>query len=239
MSRLPGVRTAATAACAAGATVVVLAVVSVAARGPRPSRLVDGALRAWARCWLRPAGARLEVAGRENLDARVAYVVVSNHQSNLDPIAHLAALPIPLRFLAMREVFALPVVGAALHRLGMIEVDRSDPDGRAIADGTARALAAGASVLVYPEGGTSGDGTVGPFRSGAFRLAIANRVPIVPVATYGTRDVWPTDRNVISAGVVRIVVGAPIATSGMTDADVIGLRDRVRAWVAAQDSLRD
>ena len=239
MSRWPTTRTVATAVSGIGATVVVLAVVGIAARGPRPSRLVDGALRAWARCWLRPAGARLEVAGRENLDARVAYLVVSNHQSNLDPIAHLAALPIPLRFLAMRGVFALPAVGAALRRLGMIEVDRSDPDGRAIADGTARALAAGASVLVYPEGGTSGDGTVGPFRSGAFRLAIANRVPIVPVATYGTRDVWPTDRNVISAGVVRIVVGAPIATSGMTDADVIALRDRVRAWVAAQDSLRD
>lgn len=239
MSRLPGVRTAATAACAAGATVVVLAVVGIAARGPRPSRLVDGALRAWARCWLRPAGARLEVAGRENLDARVAYVVVSNHQSNLDPIAHLAALPIPLRFLAMREVFALPVVGAALRRLGMIEVDRSDPDGRAIAEGTARALAAGASVLVYPEGGTSGDGRVGSFRSGAFRLAVANGVPIIPVATYGTRDVWPTDRNVITAGVVRIVVGAPIATSGMTDADVIALRDQVRAWVVAQVSPRD
>lgn len=190
-------------------------------------------MRGWARCWLRPAGVRLEVVGRERIRPGAAYIVVSNHQSNLDPMVHLAALRIPMRFLAMRELFDLPVLGAVLRRLGMIEVDRSDPDGRAIAEGTARALSAGTSVLVYPEGGTAGDGVVGRFRSGAFRLAIAHAAPVLPVATSGTRDVWPTDRNAIRSAAVRVVVGEPIATSGLSDTDVAALRDTVRAWIAA------
>lgn len=222
-----------TAVCGVGATVGAVVVIALVADGPRPSRVVDGLMRGWARCWLRPAGVRLEVVGRERIRPGAAYIVVSNHQSNLDPMVHLAALRIPMRFLAMRELFDLPVLGAVLRRLGMIEVDRSDPDGRAIAEGTARALSAGTSVLVYPEGGTAGDGVVGRFRSGAFRLAIAHAAPVLPVATSGTRDVWPTDRNAIRSAAVRVVVGEPIATSGLSDADVAALRDSVRAWIAA------
>jgi 1-acyl-sn-glycerol-3-phosphate acyltransferase len=232
-NRLPAPRTAVTAACGLGATVVVVAFIALVADGPRPSRLVDGALRGWARSWLGPAGVRLEVVGRENIQPGVAYVVVSNHQSNLDPMVHLAALRIPMRFLAMRELFGLPVVGAALRRLGMIEVDRSDPDGRAIAEGTARALSNGTSVLVYPEGGTAGDGVVGRFRSGAFRLAIAHAAPVLPVATSGTRDVWPTDRNAIRSAAVRVVVGEAIRTQDLTANDAADLRERARAWIAA------
>lgn len=236
-SRLPDGRTVATAVCGVGATVGAVAVIALVAAGPRPSRVIDPLMRRWAGCWLAPAGVRLEVTGREHIRPGTAYVVVSNHQSNLDPMADLAALRIPLRFLAMREVFEVPVLGAALRRLGMVEVDRSDPDGRSIAAGVRRALRAGTSVLVYPEGGTSGDGVVRAFRNGAFRLAIANAAPVLPVATSGTRDVWPTDRNVVRTAAVRVVIGAPIATTGLGAADVAALRDQVRAWIV--ESVED
>ena len=77
---------------------------------------------------------------------------MSDHQSNLDPMVHLRALPLSLRVLAMRELFRIPLLGRAMRTAGMIEVDRDSPDFRQIDQAAARSLAAGHSLLVYPEG---------------------------------------------------------------------------------------
>ena len=115
-----------------------------------------------------------------------AYVVVSNHQSNLDPMVHLQALPLSLRVLAKREMFQILLLGPAMRTAGMIEVDRDSPDFRRIDQAAARSLAAGHSLLVYPEGTTSPDGTIGDFKDGAFIIAVTSQVPIVPVTIHGT-----------------------------------------------------
>ncbi len=230
-----------TAACGVGATVAAVALIAVIADGPQPSRVIDALLRRWSRCWLRPAGVRLRVAGGEHVRPGVAYVVVVNHQSNLDPMVVIDVLGIPVRFLAMRELFDLPVLGMALRRLGMVEVDRADPNGTSIAEGVRRALAAGTSVVIFPEGGTSGDGVVGRFRPGAFRYAIANGAPVLPVTVVGSRDVWPTDRNAIRPGVIDVVIDEPVPTTGLGTGDVPALQERVRDTIAAnvERSLRE
>lgn len=107
------------------------------------------------RAWLRAAGARVAVHGLEHIRADTTYVVVSNHQSNLDSMVDLRALPLPLRVLAMREQFQIWLLGRAMRTIGMIEVDRDSPDFGKIDQAAARALTAGHSLLVYPEGTTS------------------------------------------------------------------------------------
>jgi len=174
---------------------------------------------------------RLRVEGAQNIDPTQPYVIVSNHQSNLDPMAHIAGIPLAIRFLAMRALFDIPVLGSVLRNIGMIEVDRDDPDMTSIRTGTQRALSAGISVLVFPEGKTSGDGSIDRFHSGAFVLAVANGVPVLPVTLMGTRAVWTPGSNAIRGGTVRIVIGAPIPTQDLTTRDAIGLRDRVHAWI--------
>ena len=121
-----------------------------------------------------------------NMSPAAAYVVVSNHQSNLDPMVHLQALPLSLRVLAKREMFQILLLGPAMRTAGMIEVDRDSPDFRRIDKAAARSLAAGHSLLVYPEGTTSPDGTIGDFKNGAFIIAVTSQVPIVPVTIHGT-----------------------------------------------------
>lgn len=228
-----------TAASGLAATAAVVVILSVACRNGRTSRLTNPLLRSWARAWLVPAGVRLSVEGADRIEPGQAYMVVSNHQSNLDPMVHIAGLPLPLRFLAMRALFDLPFLGTAMRSIGMIEVDREDPDMRTIREGTHRALARGLSVLVYPEGKTSGDGTIDSFHTGAFALAVANGVPVLPVTLMGTRAVWTPGSNAIRRGVVRLVVGEPIATDRMTSRDAVGLRDEVRAWIVATYLRRD
>ena len=212
----------------------VLATVAVAllvwCRGPgrADSAVTDRVVRWCAAVWLRAAGARVTVHGLEHVEPAAAYVVVSNHQSNLDPMAHMQALPLSLRVLAMRELFQIVLLGRAMRTIGMIEVDRESPDYRQIDDAAARSLAAGHSLLVYPEGRASRDGAIGDFKDGAFIVAVINQVPILPVAIHGTGRVWPPGRRAIHSGQVRIVIGRPLRTSGLTHHDIAGLRDQAR-----------
>ncbi len=197
-----------------------------AARADSPA--TDRVVRWWAGVWLRAAGARVACGGLEHLSAAGPCVVVSNHQSSLDPIVQLRVLPVSLRVLAMRELFRIPVLSSAMRMIGMIEVNRDSPDFREIDTDAAGALAAGHSLLAYPEGRISPDGTVREFKDGAFIIAIAGQVPVVPVAIHGTRRIWPPGRKTIRRGPVRVVAGSPLQTSGLTRRDVARLRDQAR-----------
>lgn len=95
--------------------------------GWRSRRFLNRTLYLWSHCWLLCTGARIKVHGREHLCDRGAFVVVSNHQSNLDSI-DLALSRGSLRILTKRELFDVPVLGAALRALGMVIVDHLTPD---------------------------------------------------------------------------------------------------------------
>ena len=215
---------------AAGVLATLAAALLVRCRGPgrADSAATDRIMRWWAAVWLRAAGARLAVQGLEHVSPATAYVVVSNHQSNLDPMAHLRALPLSLRVLAKREMFRIWGPGRAMRAVGMIQVDRDSPDYGQIDQAAARALAAGHSLLAYPEGTTSPDATIGEFKDGAFLIAIASQVPVLPVAIDGTCRIWPPGRTAIHGGPVRIVIGNPLPTSGLAHHDIPGLRERAR-----------
>ncbi len=199
-------------------------------RGPAraDSAVTDRLVRWWASVWLRAVGARVSVDGLENVESGASYVVVSNHQSSLDPIVYLRVLPFSLRALATRELFRITVLGRLMRMIGMIEVNRDAPDFGQIDSAASRSLAAGHSLLVYPEGGISPDGTIGEFKDGAFVIAAANRTPVLPVAIHGTRRIWPPGRPAIRSGQVRVTVGRPLMIGRLTPHDVGAVRDQAR-----------
>lgn len=226
--RLLAWRTAPTFVAGVLATLAVSLVVWCRGPARADSAITDRLVRWWASVWLRAAGARVVVDGLEHLDPAASYVVLSNHESCLDPIVYLRVLPLSLRALATRDMFQIMVLGRAMRAVGMIEVDRESPDYGQIDDAAARSLAAGHSLLVYPEGRISPDGAVGAFKDGAFIVAAANQVPVVPVAIHGTGRIWPPGRHAIRSSQVRVTVGAPLGTCQLTRQDVAGLRDRAR-----------
>jgi 1-acyl-sn-glycerol-3-phosphate acyltransferase len=174
----------------------------------------------------------LRVSGLERLGSG-PYVFAPNHQSHFDIAALLGYLPGIVRFATKREVFAQPVFGAVLRTMGMIPVDRDDSE--ASVARLKRLQLHGSSLVIFPEGTRSPDGTLLPFKKGAFVAAITLGVPIVPVVCKGTTRILPKGRYLsILPGSAELVVLEPIPTTGVTYDDRDRLLDDVRGRIEAE-----
>ncbi len=183
--------------------------------------------RAWARLILKTTGVRVEVSGLERLDPARSYVFAANHQSIYDIPIVFTALPFQLRIVAKESLGKIPFLGWHLQRTGHLLVDRSRP-GAGIVKKMARLVGEHHSLIVFPEGTRSVDGTVARFKGGPFVLALEAHVPIVPVSIAGSRYVMKKGRLMVCPGEVSVTVHEPIETSGVSRSAVRELVDRVR-----------
>ena len=169
--------------------------------------------------------------------ARRGYVVVANHESIADPFL-LSWLPWDMRWVAKEELFLPPLTGWAMRFGGDIPLRRGEGESvRAMLAECERALAGGISVMMFPEGTRSADGTLGAFKDGAFSLAIRAGAPVLPVAIAGTRQMRPKHSKWFGEAHACAKILAPIATEKMAEPDVPALRERARASIA--DALPD
>ena len=187
----------------------------------------------WARLGLMLAGVRLEAEGQENIPKDRAVIYMANHQSNFDILALYAGLPVQFRWLAKEELFRIPLFGFAMRRSGYIPIDRSDPK-KSLHSMTqaARRIAEGTSVIVFPEGTRSPDGSILPFKKGGFILALQAGAPIVPVAIEGCRDVMPKNSRWIRGGTIRVRIFPSVETADHVAADREQLQEAVRRPIA-------
>lgn len=163
----------------------------------------------------------------EDIDRR-AYVVVCNHESNADPFL-ISHLPWDMRWIAKEEIFKLPLLGLLMRAGGDIKLKRGDKGSVGeMFDACLETLAAGLSVMMFPEGTRSKDGNLLPFKDGAFDLAIRAKVPVLPLALTGTRDCMRKGALALGRAKAKVRILEPIATTGMTRDDVGTLRDRAR-----------
>ena len=177
----------------------------------QPAASVQGLAAWWARSICVASGVAVQVEGKETLQTGHPYIFAANHQSQFDIFALQGFLGVDFRWLAKKELFKVPIWGAAMRRAGYIPIDRSHGR-KAIKslDQAAKKIAKGTSVIIFPEGTRSKDGKLQKFKSGAMLLAIKSGVPLVPVAITGTYNVLPKGRLLVRAGQVRIKVGQPI-----------------------------
>ncbi len=214
-----------------GSTVIIAAWLR---RPHRQGGVYERAATSWGRMLLGAAGVRVAVEGTEHLSRTEAQIIVANHQSWFDILAIFSVLPVEVRFVAKKELFAIPFFGSVLKALGHVRLDRSNLKA-AIA---AYAVAAGyirdqrLSVLVFPEGTRSRTGLLQPFKTGPFVLAIESGAPVVPVYVAGTYGILPKGSIRVRPSAVTVSVGEPIPTAGLTVEDREALRDRTRAAVA-------
>lgn len=187
----------------------------------------------WARIWLALDGVRLRVEGLDKLDRTKRYVFVSNHQSAIDIPILYTALPFEIAFIAKKELFLIPFFGWGVASVGHIYIDRGNARKahKSIMQAADSLRRKGLSLVIFPEGTRSPDGTVRTFKTGSFRLAIETGVDLVPVTIDGSCRVRPKGSLVPGPGDVVVRIGDPIPVQGYTKADKHELAERVRGVV--------
>jgi len=176
----------------------------------------------WAPAVLRVAGVELIAEQNPALDLAQPYVFVGNHQGYFDIPAAFATIPHPIRFVAKRSLAFVPILGWYMLLTGHVFVERGNR--QQSMDSLRRAgerIGRGTSILIYPEGTRSDDesGAIRAFKKGGFMVALAAQVPIVPVAVDGSHHIKRKGHFAIRPGTLKIKVGDPIPTAGLTTAD--------------------
>lgn len=196
--------------------------------------MIDRIVRLWARTLVRAAGITLRAEGVERLDPSRRYILIANHTSYFDIPCIFAAIPQPIRFMAKKSLFSIPVFGWSLSRAGFIPIDRKNRRTAVKSFDLAVArIRKGNTIVVFPEEGRSKERTMRPFQRGAFLLAIRSELPIVPIAIEGTYDVHKVGAKRVTAAPVTIRVGTEIATTGLTVRAKESLAEQSRAQIEA------
>jgi 1-acyl-sn-glycerol-3-phosphate acyltransferase len=153
--------------------------------------------------------------GMDRIDPTQTYVVVCNHTSQYDILLVYGWLGIDLRWVMKQELRKLPGLGAGCEKVGHIFVDRSNPEAARTAINEALdRIGNGVGILFFPEGTRSRDGRLRRFKSGAFRMAVEQQLPVLPLTLLGTREILPADTLFLSPGRAKIVVHEPIFPEG-------------------------
>jgi 1-acyl-sn-glycerol-3-phosphate acyltransferase len=172
------------------------------------------------------------VCNRE-LDPSASYLIVSNHQGYADILALRLTLPFKFRWVIKKELLKIPFFGWGLGATGAIAIDRSDAK-QAKRDlvNAANKIGNGWSVLIYPEGTRTRDGSLLPFKRGGFLMAIHSEATILPVTINGAHLIMRKNSLKIRPGHITVTVGDPISTEGLTEDDIGDLAKETRAAIS-------
>ena len=195
------------------------------------ARVTTAALRAY----LKLAGWRVRVDGREHLRENIPRMLVANHTSYADIVVLMAALGTDYHFVAKAEVMSMPFFRTFLRKLGHFSFRREDSRSRLLqAEQIEGALRRGESVFVFPEGTFTAQSGVRPFHLGAFKAAIAAQREIVPIALDGTRRALRDGTWLPRRGRITITICPPIAPPPSAEdwQQIVRVRDSAREIIA-------
>jgi 1-acyl-sn-glycerol-3-phosphate acyltransferase len=206
----------------------------------RPGGIYDWGTSDWSRWILRAAGTPLQIEDLARIPAGPV-VYASNHSSMFDIWALAAGMPGSIRFVAKQELARIPLLGQAMLAAGHVTIDRTNRNRAmdAYAEAARRIHERGVSTVVFPEGTRSRTGELLPFKNAPFGLAIAAQVPLVPVYVHDTFRILPKGAWRLRPTPIRIMVGEPIPTTGLTPQDRETLRQRAHDAIAAMRARVD
>jgi 1-acyl-sn-glycerol-3-phosphate acyltransferase len=194
--------------------VFLLAVLRVLRVKDEPGGIYERIPAIWCRAILDASGVRVRLHGAEHLAPGEPRIFVCNHVSWFDVFAMYAALGRGT-FVAKSELYRIPVFGLGMRLVGIIRIERENRKAAfASYEVAAERIRRGTAVVVFPEGTRGHSYALRPFKKGPFVLAIAARVPIVPVVVHGTIEVMSKSSMRVRPGVVDLHFLEPVPTTG-------------------------
>lgn len=186
-----------------------------------PEPLIYGVGRIFARPWA-DVWFDLKAYGIEHVPRRGGVLIVSNHQSYLDPVLIAVKLRRPLSFFAKSELFENRFFGAFIRSLNAFPVRQGEGDVGAVKE-TIRRLQEGHALNVYPEGTRSPNGEIQKMEAGVGLIVRRAGVPVVPAAIEGSFEAWPPKRGhkIFRPHPVRVVYGPPMQLHDMKASQIV------------------
>ena len=185
--------------------------------------------RFWSRLTLALSGVSASMIGEEKIQPNQSYIVMANHQSHYDVFTLMWLIPLQIRWIIKMELRKIPFFGFACERVGYIFIDRGDnAKARESLKTAGERIRGGASVIFFPEGTRSVDGTLRNFKKGGFVIALEAQVPILPVTVLGGKEILPKGTLRILPGHMKVIVHDPIPVDGYTYETKGQLMERVR-----------
>lgn len=189
----------------------------------------------WARLVLMGMGFRTRSYADFKPDPKKSYVFVANHTSMTDIMLMLILVKSPFVFVGKKELASIPIFGF-FYRRTCILVDRNDPKSRhAVYESAQHRLNQGLSLCIFPEGGVPDENVLlDTFKDGAFRLAIAHQIPIVPLTFPDNKKLFSYTFFSGRPGLMRAKIHQAISTFGKTPDDKKALREQARQVIFDQ-----
>ena len=172
----------------------------------------------WAKIssWITPM--LVTVKGRENIDPKQSYVVVSNHQSAYDIFVLYGYLGIDFKWVMKKELRNAPGIGWASEKVGHIFIDRTSARSAIHSiEAAKKNICNGTSVVIFPEGTRSGSNQMNRFKKGAFKIAFELELPILPVSIEDSHKVLGKGFFNLMPGRTQLILHQPINIKEYTE----------------------
>lgn len=175
------------------------------------NKLIHFIAKYWARIVSTLLLIRVKVYGKENVDPYKSYVFAANHQSLVDIFIIYGWLPNVFNWVMKANLIKIPFVGLACKAAGHIFIDRSTPlEANKSIEKAKQKLKNGTSIVIFPEGTRTYDGSMAKFKRGAFRIAGDLMLPIVPVTLKGSFERLKRSEKMFTPGKVEMYIHSPI-----------------------------
>jgi len=191
--------------------------------------------RVWSKFLLLIAGLKVKIRN-SNTDFPFRNVIyISNHSSLFDIPVLLASLNDDARIMYKDELEKIPIFGWCLKMSPFLSVKREDPAQamQSIRDAI-KSIAIGDSVIIFPEGTRSEDGSLGEFKKGAFLLAAKSGKDIIPIVIKGTADVMPKGTFAINPRTINISMLSRISSESIKNTKIETLIEDVRSQILSE-----
>ncbi len=187
----------------------------------------------WCRLLCQWNGVKIKITGQENILTDQPQIFVSNHQGYFDIFALSGYLPVQIRWVAKSSLFRIPFMGWAMSAAGYIPVERNDrkKSYQAFIQ-TVEKVKEGCSVIIFPEGTRSEDGTIGPFKKGSNLIAARSKSPMIPVTIIGSGNIIKKGSAKINPGSVQIIL-SPAVRNHLEEKDHGDILNSIRNTICA------